>query len=207
MRNEVWAVIAGGNSVTADDVEALRGRVRVLCINDAWKWAPWGDAVYAADYLWWQEHHEAVREHFEGRMFTCTNSADSARPYGAYKNFGCYCFEQEPDSNIRHSGLSDNPTTLRIGGLSGYQGIGVVKNWGAKVAITLGYDMCRTNGKIHPHGDHKKPLRPGPDFKAASNFNAMKPEEHGLTVINCSPNTVLTCWPRMTVQDALRKYA
>lgn len=208
MRTDVWAVIGGGASGTVEEIEKLRGRVRVLCINDAYRLAPWADAVYAADIAWWAQHYQKVRECFAGRMYTCTNSADTAKLYHAYTLYGCWVFGQEPKHNLKHDGLSNDRRVLRMGGISGYQSIGVVKHWGAKVIMLYKFDMCRTGGLLHWFGDHPKPLRNGTDFsKYLKRFATIKPEDYGIEIVNCTVNTALTCFPQMTIDEALARHA
>ena len=75
---------------------------------------------------------------------------------------------------------------------------------GARRVIMLGYDCQHTGGVKHWHGDHPPKLG-----------NATRPEmwERGfakvahdladIEIINASRVTALTCFPRMSLEDAL----
>ena len=50
------ACLGCGPSLNADQVVLLRGRARVIAINDAWRVAPWADVLYGCDGRWWRKH-------------------------------------------------------------------------------------------------------------------------------------------------------
>src|SRR3954471_17375074 len=60
--------VACGPSLTREDVEACRGRLPVLVVNDAYQLAPWADALYAADDHWWHAHRGAPS--FQGEKYS-----------------------------------------------------------------------------------------------------------------------------------------
>jgi hypothetical protein len=65
--------IGGGPSLTRDDVDYCRGKAFVIAINDAYKLAPWADALYACDGLWWRWHKGVPS--FDGPKFALTKPA------------------------------------------------------------------------------------------------------------------------------------
>jgi hypothetical protein len=60
-----FAILATGPSLTAEQVAAVRG-LRVITVSDAYKLAPWADALVSADAVWWR-HHQPV---FAGKRFS-----------------------------------------------------------------------------------------------------------------------------------------
>lgn len=204
----VWCCIASGPSLTPEDVEAVRGKVRVLAINDSYRLAPWADALYAADLKWWHVHYERARPDFEGRMYSIEDNGDRKNPRIANQLFGINVFRQESKRDVFHKGLSRVPGTLRLGGLSGYQAINLAFLWGAKVILLLGYDMQLTNGQRHWFGDHRDNLPNTSEYGAQiKHFQTINPAEYGIEIVNCSRATALKHFPRMTIEAALAKYA
>lgn len=59
------AILATGPSLTEAQVEAVRG-LYVIAVSDAWRLAPWAQALVSADAAWWR-HHQPV---FAGRRIS-----------------------------------------------------------------------------------------------------------------------------------------
>lgn len=204
MNNNVWCCVGGGGSLTQSDVDTLRGRVRVIGVNDAYRIVPFADAIYAADISWWAVHWEKVQKNFAGRMYTVINGQDKVKPYAAHTLYGCQVFKQAGENE----GLSRDPERLRLGSLSGIQAINLAYHWGAKVILLLGYDMQWTNGLRHWFGDHKAAgLRNAEPSKYLGNFSNIHPADYGIEIVNCSRQTALDHFPKMPLADALDKYA
>lgn len=203
----VWCCIASGPSLTPEDVDAVRDKVRTLVINDSYRLAPWADAVYAADLKWWHVHYPVLKDDFADRMFS-VETGDKGNERLAAQLYGVRVWKQEPVKELKHKGLSKTPGVLRLGGLSGYQAINLAYQFGATVVLLLGYDMQVTNGQRHWFGDHKRPLTNSNTYgQRLANFATIKPEEYGIEIVNCSRATAMECFPRMPIGEALRKYA
>lgn len=120
----------------------------------------------------------------------------------AREKFGTYWIRYSADS-----GFNREPDTINGGGNSGYQAIHLAATFGAKKIVLIGYDMQRTGGKEHWHGKHEGGLHNGTGFPAwitrmgalASDLSNM-----GVEVINATRTTALKCFPRATLEDALR---
>ena len=202
-----WCCIASGPSLTPEDVDAVRDKARTIVINDNYRLAPWADALYAADLKWWHVHHERVRDDFAGRMYS-VEDGDKNNPRLAAQLYGVKVFRQEPDRHHQHVGLSRTPGVLRLGGLSGFQAINLAYLWGARVILLLGYDMQLINGQRHWFGDHKDGLTNTSDYgRRVKHFETIQPAEYGIEIVNCSRQTALKCFPQMSIQAALEKYA
>lgn len=61
----LFAVIATGLSLTQAQVDAVRP-LRVVVVSDAYKLAPWAEALVSADKAWWRHHNPE----FAGRRFS-----------------------------------------------------------------------------------------------------------------------------------------
>jgi len=204
----VWCCIASGPSLTPEDVDAVRDKARTIVINDSYRLAPWADALYAADLKWWHVHHERAKQDFDGRMYSIEDTGDRKNPRIAEQLYGVKVYGQERVKEVLHTGLSRVPGVLRLGGLSGYQAINLAYLWGAKVILLLGYDLQLTGGQRHWFGDHKDGLTNSSDYdKRIRHFKTINPTDYGIEIINCSRQTAMQCFPRMTIQEALARYA
>lgn len=184
--------IATGPSLTREDVEACRDKARVVVVNDAHRLAPWADALWATDGSWWN-HHRGVPT-FTGLKYGITV------PVGKWPGV-------QVITNTGTTGLERKPTGVRTGQNSGYAAINAAVHLGARRILLLGYDMGRRPGEpSHFFGDHPKTLQRNAPYAAfAENFVSLVDPlaALGITVINCSRRTALTCFPQASLAQAL----
>lgn len=194
-------LLAGGASLRGFDAEQLRGKGRVITINDSWRLAPWADIFYFCDGSWWAEQSKLNRVAInqplcfydllgDDRWVTCSLSK-------------ALRFDQHP--TVRHlqitgeDGLETNPSGLRHGSSAGYQAINLAYHFGVKRIVLLGYDMKPdAQGRTHWHDE------PRPKHMAQIMGSAMLPwfktlveplRMAGVEVVNCSEQSALKCWP------------
>lgn len=184
------AILATGASLTQQQVSAVHrahrlGKLAAVAVNDAFRLAPWADALYAADAAWWKVNADDALA-FAGAKFT----ADQMTPYRAV-------------TRLKQTGLTGydpEPGCVRTGGNSGYQALHLVIQGGAERVLLLGYDM----GGPHYFGAHKPPLRNTTHdtfVKWRERFAAL--EGRGATIINCTPGSALACFPRGELEAEL----
>lgn len=186
-----------GPSLTQADVDACRGRARVIAVNDAYRLAPWADVLYAADYKWWRIHQGVPT--FAGRKFSIM--AD-----------GIQIAQQEYRDvhilrNTGRDGLELEPNALRTGLNSGYQAINLAVHLGASTIVLLGYDMApAADGRRHFFGDHPAPLQrysKFADFLRHFDTIAEPLAAAGVRVVNASRQSALTVFPFKALSQAL----
>jgi hypothetical protein len=197
-------IIASGPSVrehpeSAADLEAVRaaraaGQVLVIAVSDNYITAPWSDALFAADQLWWSKNIAKIRAAgYRGELWTGCNV--SAKLH-----------------NLNRIRMSNRPGLgtyeLHTGGNSGHMAINLAFLWGSRRMLLLGYDMraSATTGARHWFGDHPKPLSQVMQFeewRRRFEQTARDLQHHGAAVINCSRDTALTCFPRSTIDREL----
>lgn len=101
--------------------------------------------------------------------------------------------------NARHGGgLSKSVIHYGLprGGNSGYQAVNLAYQLGAKTILLLGFDMKGT----HYFGNHPDGLvQDSPFHNFIESFKTITEVE----IINCSPDSALTCFPYMRIQDAI----
>jgi hypothetical protein len=110
--------------------------------------------------------------------------------------------------NTAHEpGLSRDPTTLHTGGNSGYQAINLAYLLGASIIVLLAYDMRRSSGAVHWHGEHRTLRNPSEQtlVKWVRNFDALAEDldRDGVPVINCTLGSALRCFPRARLDEVL----
>lgn len=198
---ETVVCVASGPSLTREDVEFVRGKARVIAVNRSLELAPWADVWYAADAMFWKWAHrgdgdyaavKAIAATYEGLKFTVTVEST--------KWPGVRLLGRGPSH-----GLSLDPLKLCLGGNSGYQAINLAVLMGATRILLLGYDMKPgAGGKQHWHADHPMKMRsPYQTFQHAYPTLVAPLKAAGVTVLNCSRSTVLTCFERQPIEDAL----
>jgi hypothetical protein len=184
--------LGSGPSLTVEDVEYCRGKAPVIAVNDTYRLAPWADVLYACDKKWW-EHHAGVPE-FAGLKFALQHPAAHWPGVTVLRNAGSH-------------GIETHPSGVTTGGNSGYQAVNVAVHLGAKRIVLVGYDMqLRADGLRHWFGEHPGALRadsPYAQFIRAYATMVEPLRALGVTVINASRETALTCFPRQPLREAL----
>lgn len=172
----VGVVLATGQSLLPDP-QAVADRVHelpVVVVNDAFRLAPWARALIACDPNWWQRNPEARA--FSGEKWTAGSVSGIPR--------------------IRAPGIFTNTN-------SGLIGLDYWVRNGAKRILLLGIDMRGT----HYFGRHKSGLsNTDPsrfEFFIAQFAVYAKQIPRGVTVVNCSPESALDLFPKMTLDEAL----
>lgn len=163
-----------------------------IIINDNYRIAPWADYLYACDCNWWRHHYDDVKETFSGELWTQDKAWTGDFPEGV-----------NVIQSASEKGLSDDPNVIHQGANSGYQAINLAYHFGAKTILLLGYDM---SGKgSHWFGKHQgEGLSASTDYSGlVSNFATIKPENHGIEIINCTRRTALK-FMRADLDEALQ---
>lgn len=198
-RGECVAIVGAGPSAKKVDVGALRDRIHVIAVNESYRLAPWAEAVYSCDLAWWNLHKGLAD--FAGLKLT--HDAIACRTYPALKRIQ---IESVTGDDI----LTDRPTYVGAGGNSGFQAMNLAVQFGATGIALIGIDCTLEHGE-HWHGRHPYHMNnPAPSNvkrwrgafeKAAPKLNAM-----GIDVVNCSPLSALSNYPKMTVGEALERW-
>jgi hypothetical protein len=186
--------IAGGPSLTAEDVATVRGRARVIAVNDAYRLAPWADVLYACDAKWWG-WHKGVKS-FTGPKYALERSAAKWQGVQVLRHTGT-------------TGLEDDPGALRTGKNSGYQAINLAVHFGAARILLLGYDMqTGPKGEEHWFGHHPNMARsPLAVFRRHYDSLVEPLRARGIEVLNCSRSTALDAFPVVPLEEALAHVA
>ena len=197
--------IASGPSLTPGDCDLVReahldGTVKVIVINTSYQLAPWADCLYACDARWWKWHDGA--KDFRGLKYSLNPHVDppAQARYSLPCDYGVTVLK-----NTGTTGLEVDPTGLRTGHNSGYQAINLAVHLGAKKIVLLGYDLKRApDGKVHWHGDHRQATSVPLSLFLPTFQTLVKPlRALGIAIENCSRESALTCFPRVSLREAL----
>lgn len=199
---ETVAVLASGPSMSAAVADTVRGRCRVIAINNqaiptlrdgvmVAALAPWADMLYAADTKWWM-HYAAAARAFAGLKLT-------VRTVLPFDDVHSLELSTSPPYDAR-------PTHVVSGGNSGYQAVHVAAQRGAARILLCGFDMRDVRGKKHWFGDHPGKLNTPQRYTVwHHNFSDLGAElkRRGVEVLNCTPGSALTAFHHVTLQEAL----
>lgn len=190
---ETVVCAASGPSLTAEDVDYVRGKAKLVVVNTTFRLAPWADVMYAADLSFWNQYGAEIARVFHGERWTCAERA--------HRDFDCRLIRTTPGNGF--SLVKDRITT---GGNSGYQAVHLAALWGAKRIVLIGYDMQRTGGQEHWHGPHEGGLRNGRNYDFwVRRFEPLARDlkKRGVEVVNCTRKTALKCFQRDTLESVM----
>lgn len=166
---------------------------RVIVVNETFRAAPWADVLYANDADWWEVRLRDARRDFGGELWT---SSEEIRELYGLNWVGL-------DAG---AALSGGPGILGDGRNSGHHAIALAYQFGAARVVLLGYDMQRTGGRSHWHGDHQHGLgnlERLAEWPIRMEALAEAAEEVGFDIVNASASTALRCFHIMPLTAAL----
>jgi hypothetical protein len=205
-RGQVVAIIASGPSAAKADIAALK-RCKVIAIKQNVDLAPWADVVYGCDPAWWK-HRQGLPD-FSGLKIAWEGSR-----LDDYPDIHRVKIPERPKAN-RDKYIDDlvlDPVgTVGAGGNSGYQALNLAIQFGSRRIILIGFDMTDRNG-VHWYGRNFWPMANNPmdsNFRrwiAAFEKAAPILRDIGAEVINASPHSALSCFPKQSIEQALKDW-
>lgn len=193
---ETAVLVGAGPSAKDVDLEKAKGTARFIAINDSWQLAPWADILYAVDWNWWKKFEGCPD--FAGTKVTVEYQA--TRDWPGIRMLRC------PRIGNRFDLTKSD--TVGWGGNSGFGALNLAVKFGAKKIILVGYDVTLNHG-VHWHGRH-------PDWMhnpAENNIKVWRKAldgvapiiaNEGITVLNASPVSSLSAYPKMSFEEALK---
>lgn len=180
-------ILGGGPSLKGFDANRLRGRGKVIAVNNAGFLAPWSDVLFWADSRWldWNKHR--LHEHV-----------------GKYKITRKRC--NIPDVKFVRFLMPSGriaPDQSSVGGwCGGSSAIDLARLFGARVVFLLGFDMRPGNW----HDEHLLPSLPNQHReKFIPTLEAMAPQwlRCGMKIFNCNERSALRCFPFISIEEVL----
>lgn len=198
------AILAGGPSLTRDQVERVRraAQIRVIAINDSYQLAAWADAFWFCDLRWWSWHADRA-----GWRDVLDRAAAGDTIVATLENRELH----EKFPFIRHlrntgrDGIETAPDAIRHGSNGGYQALMLAMKLGAARVLLLGYDLqLSADGRSHWHAGHPivSPATVYSNLMVPA-YERAAPEiaRAGVRVVNCTPGSALACFPYRDIGD------
>lgn len=182
-------ILATGPSQNQRDVDLVRGHGTVIAVNNAIFMAPWADTLYASDFSWWNNYDHSW---FKGERLTINEHGAkfgaSVLPFRDGAGFG---------KDIIHGGYN-----------SGFQALNLAIVRRHDPICLLGFDFqYGSDGRRHCHEDHPAGMgNAGPVELWRRAMEAAAPNTHSCRVFNCSRETAIKGFPRMTLEQFLEHY-
>ncbi len=178
--DKTFICVASGPSLTPDDCAlASNSGYPIVAVNSSWRAVPDCQHIFAGDCGWWDAHYS----HLDIPAKRWSTSGRACLRYG-----------------VNHFRPPDNDTFN-----SGQRAIQLAAHLGAERVFLLGYDCTLTNG-VHWHGEHPAGLK-NPDGESIrrwqDEFQRLVNGLHSVSIINCSRQTSLTCFPRAAPEEVL----
>jgi hypothetical protein len=192
---EACAIVASGPSVGHVNHKALEGRIRTIAIKENIDICPWAEMVYGCDWAFWR-NREGMPD-YAGLKVAWKSKSEMVR---VVRIVG--------EANQL---MTAEPGLIGSGGNSGFQALNMAIQFGATRILLLGFDMSDQYG-VHWFGRSQGDGRAQPSrfnfqrWRVAFAVAATQLQGLGVQVLNASPLTALTCFPVVTVEDALREW-
>ena len=200
--NEVVQSVVKGTSppsVYSPYLSRLHDR-HVIGINVAYLIGNWIDIVFFGDKGFYLKHQNGLAS-FPNLRISCLPSMGS--------NSWVKCLQRD----VNHTrGISTSPKLCSWNGNSGAAAISVAAWTGAKRIILLGFDMKLTDSKQHWHnlygrGEIKdtRKLMQLPFMRHLKGFDqiAKDAKKMKIEILNCSPDSAITEFPRYSLKELL----
>jgi len=199
---ECVAIVAAGPSADKVGVQKLRDRIHVIAVNESFRLVPWADIIYSAEGVWW-----SMRGH---EVSKCPGLKLTFEP-NAIARHRIEIVKQKTVETVWSMKMEwAKRGHVGSGGNSGFQMVNLAAQFGATGIALIGFDM-NMNGGCHWHVNHPVPLR-NPTYErfakwiAALDGAAPDLAQHGVDVINCSPTSSLTAFPKLSIDAMLERW-
>lgn len=195
-RGETCFILGGGPSLRGFDAEVLRGRGRVIGINEAGlTMAPWCDVLFWADRQWLEWNEDRLHLHTGPLKIHChVGIIPAAR-------------------RIRFYPRKFWPFPNGVGGHdSGSRCINLAWHFRAARIVLLGFDCHDLPPDRWQEGNwHRAHQRPPPEGQRANKFvpahriiaEALRRRGRDGLVVNATPGSALDCWPIVPLEEVL----
>lgn len=179
---------------------ASRADVRVLVVGEAFRLIPTADALYHADAKWWLDPTTADAADFAGERWTQDHGPGQA---DAVEAKGLQVIASIAGSVPVFSGKR-----IAQGMNSGFQAVNLAVAFGAIRVVLLGFDLARgPDRRTHFFGNRtsRKLAIDSPFDLFIKAFAAAAPvyAQQGVTILNASRRSALTCFRKADLEEEL----
>jgi len=198
-------IVGGGSSLRphAKKLWLLYQRGFVVAVNDSHLHCYFPDAIFTLDHLWLEKNIKKI-EDMPGPVFA---AVDKENPRVESKNL-TYLKRTRRLGISEPSPLSEDATVITNGMNSGYGALNLAFLKGAKIIYLLGFDFKEIENKAHFHAGYPWHNRTNsnrmfPYWAKAFEDTTVQLNKYGVHVFNCSPDSLVTCFPRKSYDEVL----
>lgn len=191
---ETVVILGGGPSLTQEDADIARmSDCRRIATNNAFMLDPWADVLCWGDIRWFYENRDRIRDGYSGPLKITWHEISNRRGHAIQT------LKQD------RGGFSMSPDTIG-GNSTGCSAVNLAYLFGASRILLLGFDMtaARGNNWHELHTRHASEARFRTLFIPELERAAAILKQRGVEVINCTPNSALTCFPIQSLSEVLR---
>lgn len=192
----IGVIVGTGPSLTKVQLDQVKHLKKFGCNNAIFDCDL--DVHLACNIEWWDHYCKATEKH---RCDKWTWDKATAEKYGLNYIEGRW-----------GDGLSTDPNYIHYHHGSGPQILNLAYHYGVKTFLLIGWDMCYRE-KRHYFGEYPEQLRhfpkTGPNGELTGLIKEMetiKPIEYNINVINCTPDSAMTCFPLRSLSECLNEY-
>lgn len=158
---------------------------------------PWADVLYGCEPRWWGVHKDC--NGFAGVKWSTHDKDSTANDKTeAAESYGINIVKGAPGA-----GFSTDPGVIHYGDNSGFQAVNLAILLGSPYIVLVGFDMRHVSGKSHFFGDHPRDLYQRNEYESFALKFDKAPAPDGVEIINATPNSALTCYPMVTLDEAI----
>lgn len=196
-------VVAGGPSLSDEQLEHVRVRhqrdeVRVIAVNNTCERAPWADVAYFGDYTAIKHYRGGTKGGKQESLASCCAEWWTiSKPAAERWKLNHVASDNRPGFGVDRVSMNSN---------SGAQAINLAILFGAKRILLLGFDMRDIEGRAHWFGQHPQPLvqvQLYAEWIHKLTIAAPQAKARGVHIINCTPDSALQCFDKVSLEDAL----
>ncbi len=192
-------IVGGGASLRGFDFDRLRSRGHVVGVNQSLLDLSFCAAGISADLRFVTERRDDLAEFARGRqLYLCLGSRPGL-PLVPGAVFLAGIASADP--------VSLYPTCIRRGPTSGHVALNLAVLKRSRRIVLLGFDYGEMDGRRHYHDAYGWHQEAAAWAIWAKEFDAMaRPiAALGIEVVNASPQSAITAFPRMTIDEALAR--
>ena len=201
----VGIIIGTGPSLTNEQLNKV-SHLRRFGANRAFEFDL--DVIHGCNYQFWDHYWQDIKR------YNCHKWTTRPELKGKYEGLS-YIKEKWID------GLSTNPDYIAAHHGTGPQVLNLAYHYGCKVMLLIGWDMRfpgkisdkEYTGKRHYFGEYESAMQHWPRTESNGDLGGLiremetiKPEKYGIEIINCTPDSAMTCFPMMDLDEAIKCY-
>ena len=201
----IGVVIGTGPSLTKDQIEKV-SHLKKFGANRAFEFDV--DVLHGCNWQFWEHYWPQIKD------LRCHKWTTRPELNGKYP--GLHYIEERWED-----GLSTDPGYICAHHGTGPQCVNLALHYGCKVILLIGWDM-RFPGKVDRYHYTGKRRFFGGDALTEKHWpmtgsngelsgliremETIRPEDYGIEIINCTPDSAMKCFPMMPLDEALKLY-